>query len=123
MDKCKTCIRGPSPTVADRLCADCLSGRDHYSHIGEHLDPSDWPAHIRQETADTQQVGGDHYTRLQVQPWAAMEAWMSPEEFQGFLRGNAIKYLARDKGNRLEDWKKARHYLDKLIEVLECPST
>ena len=38
----------------------------------------------------------------------------------GFLRGNAIKYLARcdDKGG-LEDLKKARHYLDKLIECHE----
>ena len=34
--------------------------------------------------------------------------------------GNAIKYLARcdDKGG-LEDLKKARHYLDKLIEFEE----
>lgn len=43
---------------------------------------------------------------------------MTPEAFEGFLRGNAIKYLARcdDKGG-LEDLKKARHYLDKLIEI------
>lgn len=63
------------------------------------------------------QVGGGHYIKLDVQPWEAMEAWMSKEEFQGFLRGNAIKYLARDKGNRLEDWRKAKHYIEKLIEV------
>ena len=40
---------------------------------------------------------------------------MSKEEFNGFLRGNVIKYIARDKGG-VEDLKKARHYLDKLIE-------
>jgi hypothetical protein len=47
-----------------------------------------------------------------------MEAWMSHEAFLGFLQGNAIKYLARwkDKGG-IEDLRKARHYLDKLIEV------
>lgn len=68
--------------------------------------------------ADMQQIGGEHYTSKRIQPWAAMEAWMSPEQFKGFLRGNAIKYLARcdDKGGR-EDLLKARHYLDKLIEV------
>lgn len=64
------------------------------------------------------QVGGDHYTRLAVQPWDAMQSWLTAEEFAGYLRGNAIKYLARDKGARVEDLRKARHYIDKLIEVL-----
>lgn len=66
---------------------------------------------------DTEQVGGTHYASKSIQPWAAMKAWMTPEQFKGFLRGNAIKYLARcdDKGG-VEDLKKARHYLDKLIE-------
>lgn len=68
-------------------------------------------------TADNTQVGGTHYTSKSIQPWDAMRAWMSREQFSGFLRGNAIKYLARcdDKGG-VEDLKKARHYLDKLIE-------
>lgn len=55
-----------------------------------------------------------------IQPRHAMQAWMSREQFQGFLRGNAIKYLARcDNKGGIEDLKKARHYLDKLIEVSE----
>lgn len=73
-------------------------------------------------TADHSQIGGNHYTSKRVQPWAAMEAWMTPEQFSGFLRGNVIKYLARadnlnleGKGG-IEDLRKARHYLDKLIE-------
>jgi hypothetical protein len=45
---------------------------------------------------------------------------MSREEFIGFLRGNVIKYVAREK-NPVEDLKKARHYLDKLIEELDGP--
>lgn len=67
------------------------------------------------------QVGGDHYTRMDVQPWQAMRAWMSPDEFRGFLRGNAIKYLARagTKWPAREDLEKAAHYLDALIG--ECP--
>ena len=72
----------------------------------------------QKKTADFRQVGGSHYIEVSVQPWDAMEAWMSHEEFAGFLRGNAIKYLARDKGG-LEDIKKAQHYIDKLIETLE----
>lgn len=64
------------------------------------------------------QVGGNHYCSKSIQPWDAMEVWMTPEQFRGFLRGNAIKYLARcdDKGG-MEDIRKADHYLDKLLEV------
>lgn len=70
--------------------------------------------------ASTYQVGGDHYKSKGVQPWTAMEAWMSPEEFQGFLRGNVIKYIARyrDKGG-INDLYKAKHYMEKLVEHLE----
>ena len=68
--------------------------------------------------SDKRQVGGSHYRELQIQPWDAMRAWMTPAEFRGFLRGNAIKYLARcdKKGALVEDLRKARHYIDKLIE-------
>jgi hypothetical protein len=67
--------------------------------------------------ADDKQVGGTHYKDLEVTPWEAMEAWMSPEAFKGFLMGNIIRYLARTKDNVREDHKKAAHYLQKLIEV------
>lgn len=72
--------------------------------------------------ANEYQMGGDHYASKQVQPWAAMQAWMTPEQFEGFLRGNVIKYIARypDK-NGIEDVKKAQHYLAKLLEHLEAP--
>jgi hypothetical protein len=68
--------------------------------------------------ADDLQVGGDHYKNMGVQPWKAMESWMTPEQFAGFLRGNAIKYLARcDAKGGIDDVKKAKHYIEKLIEV------
>jgi hypothetical protein len=49
-----------------------------------------------------------------------MQDWMTPEQFSGFLRGTVFKYLARyrDKDG-VSDLKKARHVLDKLIEVEE----
>jgi hypothetical protein len=64
------------------------------------------------------QVGGEHYQSKSIQPWDAMQAWMTDEQFKGFLWGNVIKYIARwqDKGG-IEDLRKARHYMDKLIEV------
>ena len=73
---------------------------------------------VPSKRADDLQVGGDHYKNMGVQPWKAMESWMTPEQFAGFLRGNAIKYLARcDAKGGIDDVKKARHYIDKLIEA------
>lgn len=68
--------------------------------------------------SNSYQVGGDHYASKEVQPWDAMEAWMTKEAFAGYLHGNCIKYLARylDK-NGMQDLKKCQHYLAKLIEI------
>ena len=69
-------------------------------------------------SANDMQVGGEHYQSKSIQPWDAMQAWMTPDQFKGFLWGNVIKYIARwqDKGG-VEDLRKARHYMDKLIEI------
>lgn len=68
--------------------------------------------------SDSKQVGGSHYKDRAIQPWAYMEANYTKEEFVGFLRGNAHKYLARYKDkNGIEDLKKAIHYIEKLIQV------
>lgn len=77
------------------------------------------------KSPDDTQVGGRHYTEMQIQPWHAMQAWMTPKEFRGFLRGNAIKYLARagTKGDAAEDLRKARHYIDKALEVMADESS
>ena len=67
---------------------------------------------------NSHQIGGDHYASKAIQPWDAMESWMTKEAFAGYLQGNCIKYLARylDK-NGVEDLEKCEHYLAKLIEV------
>ena len=73
-------------------------------------------------SARDSQVGGTHYADKPIQPWDAMHAWMTREQFSGFLLGNAIKYLAQfnaqspGKGG-LNDLEKAAHYLNRLIEL------
>lgn len=70
------------------------------------------------DNINSHQVGGDHYASKSVQPWDAMEAWMTPEAFSGYLLGNCIKYLSRYREkNGTQDLKKCEHYLAKLIEV------
>ena len=66
------------------------------------------------------QEGGDHYKKLGAyQPWEVLRAWLTPEEFRGYMKGTAIAYLAReqDKGGML-DIKKATHTLQGLTELL-----
>lgn len=69
--------------------------------------------------ADDKQVGGNHYKDMTVQPWAVMQAVLTPEEFIGFLKGNVIKYSMRQgkKDGSTDDAEKALHYLQKLREV------
>ena len=59
-----------------------------------------------------------HYTDGGIECIEAIEAQMSQEEFHGYLRGNCAKYLWRykNKGNAVEDLKKCRWYLDRLID-------
>jgi hypothetical protein len=69
--------------------------------------------------ADNKQVGGNHYKDMPVQPWAVMQAVLTPEEFIGFLKGNVIKYSMRQgkKEGSTDDAEKALHYLQKLREI------
>lgn len=57
-----------------------------------------------------------HYTFSKVEVIDAIEAWEL-----GFHLGNVVKYIARAdrKGNRSNDLKKARWYLDREIRRLE----
>ena len=51
---------------------------------------------------------------------AFLRANCPPEQVEGFLRGNALKYLQRyDKKNGVDDLRKAKHYVEMLIEELE----
>ena len=63
--------------------------------------------------ANEDQIGGEHYRQSAIQPWDFILS-----QRLGFLEGNIIKYVCRyQRKNGLEDLKKARHYLDKLIEI------
>ena len=69
-------------------------------------------------SADEKQIGGSHYKDMTVQPWAVMKAVLTPEEFQGFLKGNIIKYSMRQgKKEDSDDGNKALHYMQKLNEM------
>ena len=64
-------------------------------------------------TALKQQVGGDHYSKLAIQPVEYIN-----KNNLTYLQGNVIKYVTRYKDkNGVEDLQKAKHYIDLLIEL------
>ena len=50
-----------------------------------------------------------------------LDAWLCNDEYKGFLRGNCLKYLCRlgKKDEEVQELKKAKWYLEKLIETYE----
>lgn len=64
-------------------------------------------------SANDTQCGGSHYKTRAIQPWDYIAA-----NNLGYFEGNIVKYVSRweSKGG-VEDLRKARHYLDKLIEL------
>lgn len=69
--------------------------------------------------ARDRQVGGTHYKAMSVQVWDVVGTWTVEQQI-GFYRGNALKYIMRmgTKDAAVQEILKARHYLDKLLEVL-----
>ena len=62
-----------------------------------------------------------HYTQGGVECIDAIEAALGTEGFAGYCAGNVIKYVWRYRGkNGVEDLRKARWYLDRLISFREA---
>ena len=63
-------------------------------------------------TTTNHQVGGDHYKKMKIQPIKYIL-----ENGLGYCEANVVKYISRWKDkNGIEDLRKARHYIDILIE-------
>jgi hypothetical protein len=78
------------------------------------IDTEEWMT--RSSKANDEQYGGDHYKNKTIQPWDYIT-----ENNMGYLEGCIIKYVSRYKEkNGIEDLKKARHFLDKLLEIEEA---
>ena len=66
-----------------------------------------------------------HYKSGGIEAIEGIEASMDTEAYAGYLKGNVMKYLWRyeKKGKPIEDLKKARWYLDRLIAAQEKVSS
>ena len=64
-------------------------------------------------SAMAEQIGGDHYKNMAIQPVEFIH-----KNGIGFIEGCVIKYVCRwrEKGG-VDDLRKARHFIDLLIEM------
>jgi hypothetical protein len=68
-------------------------------------------------SANEIQIGGDHYKTQAIQPWDFIAL-----NNLGYLEGCVVKYVSRhSKKGGIEDLNKAKHYLEKLIELNSEP--
>ena len=64
-----------------------------------------------------------HYTSGKIEVIKIIEDQLTSEEYRGYIKGQVIKYITRERyKNGLEDLKKARWYLDRLIKKMENES-
>jgi hypothetical protein len=82
-----------------------LSIRKPTTSLGASADPVEQP---------------DHYNKGAIEAIEAIKASMPDDEFNGYLKGNALKYLWRYdyKGKPVEDLRKCRWYIERLIQEI-----
>ena len=85
-------------------------------HPGKVPSPHAWPGaevYKKETPANARQVGGSHYKSRAIEPWDFAAA-----NGLDYFQGSVVKYVVRyrDK-NGLEDLEKAKHYIDKMIEL------
>lgn len=104
MQDCKNC-KHCTVNRLDEPCAKCVYDDETKTY-------TQW-AGINIVTANARQVAGNHYKGKAIQPWDYIAG-----NGLGYFEGNVVKYVSRwrDKGG-VADLEKARHYLDKLIEI------
>ncbi|HEY9818885.1 MAG TPA: DUF3310 domain-containing protein [Candidatus Obscuribacterales bacterium] len=95
----------------------CATGKPILSAVlpsrsPENKRPADIERMLRNSPLDTQE-GGSHYKTMSIQPVEYIHA-----NNIGYCEGAVIKYVSRWRSkNGIEDLRKARHFIDLLIEL------
>ena len=84
------------------------------------ITPQEWDSMSRNTTTSTLSVDEVnhpvHYNNGKVECIEAIEAASSKEEFEGYLRGNVLKYVWRFRyKDNVKDLRKAKWYLEREI--------
>ena len=96
-----------------------------YGVIDDESEPGSWAREIEfREAMHGKGVdvvnSPEHYRQGGIEAIDAIQASMTREEFKGYLKANCMKYLwrYRHKGKPVEDLRKAKWYLDRLLVEL-----
>lgn len=70
-------------------------------------------------------INPPHYKNKSIETIDAIESQLSSEEFKGYCKGNALKYISRSglkyENTEEEDLMKAQWYLNRVLSVLQRP--
>jgi len=85
--------------------------------------PQEWDE-VTRKLREDKTYGDDvdspfHYNKGNIECIDAIKAASTKEEFEGYVRANVLKYVWRFRyKDNIKDLRKAKWYLDKLIESL-----
>jgi len=130
--KNKTYYRQPTSVLAHKDYDKCVRYANFISQFFEEHGIANWElAGIKTRfPIDEKFCGGadkinpDHYKVGGIETFDILRAKLSPTQLAGFCKGNVIKYITRaDHKDKTDCLKKAKWYLDKLIEELDDQAT
>ena len=83
--------------------------------IDDQSEPGSWAQALEFKDA----INPDHYKVGGIETIEYLQAKLSPEEFRGFCRGNALKYLSRagHKDDAAQEYRKAIWYIERLLNA------
>ena len=84
--------------------------------IDDQSEPGSWKAALEMRK---DMVNPDHYKVGGIEAIDYLQAKLSEEEFAGYCRGNALKYLSRagHKDDAAQEYRKAIWYIERLISA------
>lgn len=84
--------------------------------IDDQSEPGSWKEALEMRK---DMVNPDHYKVGGIEAIDYLQAKLSKEEFAGYCRGNALKYLSRagHKDDAAQEYRKAIWYIERLLSV------
>lgn len=84
--------------------------------IDDQSEPGSWKTALEMRK---DMVNPDHYKVGGIEAIDYLQAKLSKEEFAGYCRGNALKYLSRagHKDDAAQEYRKAIWYIERLLSV------
>ena len=122
----------PKHILDDKRFATCVQYANFISKFFEEHDIANWElAGVKTRfpidekfCGEPDKINPNHYKVGGIETFDILKAKLSRQELEGFCKGNVLKYITRaDHKDKVDDLKKCRWYLDKLIEELDGKAT